>query len=71
MARARTDVLVADVGLSSQWRSELERFWPGPSLLSKLDSPISLAFLGRYPSPIEARTLGKERVAAFLERQRY
>jgi transposase len=35
-----------------------------------LDSPISLAFLERYPSPADARSLG-ERLAAFLARQRY
>jgi hypothetical protein len=37
---------------------------------SKLDSPISLAFLERYPSPAYARGLGEQRLAAFLARQR-
>jgi hypothetical protein len=40
------------VALSNQLRAELERFWPGPiGLFSGRDSPISLAFLRRYPSP--------------------
>ena len=72
LTRAREDLVQARVALTNQLRSELERFWPGPiGLFRKLDSPISLAFLERYPSPIEARALGKGRMAAFLERQHY
>jgi transposase IS116/IS110/IS902 family protein len=53
-------------------RSELERFWPGPiGLFAKLDSAISLAFLERYPSPLDARGLTEQRLAAFLARQHY
>jgi len=60
------------VALSNQLRAELERFWPGPiGLFKDLDSPISLAFLARYPSPRDARTLGVKRLEAFLSRQRY
>jgi transposase len=62
----------ARVALSNQLRSELERFWPGPiGLFTDLDSPISLAFLERYPSPADARGLGEQRLQAFLARQRY
>ena len=54
----------ARVALSNQLRAELERFWPGPiGLFSDLDSPISLAFLERYPSPADARGLGEQRLA--------
>src|SRR5205823_3333535 len=50
----------------------LARFWPAPiGLFSELDSQISLAFLEHYPSPVEARTLGEKRMAAFLARHRY
>ncbi|MBV9562550.1 MAG: transposase [Bradyrhizobium sp.] len=53
-------------------RAELERFWPGPiGLFTKLDSPISLAFLERYPSPADVRGLDERRLAAFLARQHY
>ena len=53
-------------------RAELERFSPGPiGLFRDLDSPISLAFLARYPSPQDARALGEKRLAAFLKAQRY
>ena len=64
--------LVAKVALGDQLRSELERFWPGPvGLFNKLDSQVSLAFLERYPSPVDARGLGEQRLAAFLARQHY
>ena len=50
--RSREDLVAARVALANQLRAELERFWPGPiGLFAALDSPISLAFLERYPSP--------------------
>ena len=64
----------ARVALSNQLHAELERFQPGPIGLfsfSDLDSPISLAFLERYPSPADARALGPKRIAAFLASQHY
>jgi transposase len=72
LVRAREDLVGARVGLTNQLRSELERFWPGPiGLFHDLDSPISLAFLARYPSPADARGLGEGRMAAFLKGQHY
>jgi transposase len=72
LTRAREDLVGARVALANQLRSELERFWPGPiGLFSDLDSPISLAFLARYPSPQDARGLGEKRLAGFLKAQRY
>ncbi|MBV8201727.1 MAG: IS110 family transposase [Acidobacteria bacterium] len=72
LIRAREDLVGARVALANQLRSALERFWPGPiGLFSDLDSPISLAFLARYPSPLDARGLGEKRLAAFLKGQRY
>jgi transposase len=72
LTRTREDLVHARVALSGQLRAELERFWPGPiGLFTKLDSPISLAFLGRYPSPADVRGLGEQRLQAFLARQRY
>ncbi len=53
-------------------RAELDRFWPGPvGLFSDLDSPVSLAFLARDPSPDDARGLGEKRMSAFLKAHRY
>lgn len=58
LTRAREDLVGARVALANQLRAELERFWPGPiGLFCDLDSPISLAFLARYPSPADARGL--------------
>ena len=72
LTRAREDLVQAKVALGNQLRAELERFWPGPvGLFTKLDSPVSLAFLERYPSPADARGLGEQRLAAFLARQHY
>jgi transposase len=72
LTRGREQLVQARVALSNQLRAELERFWPAPiGLFSELDSRISLAFLEHYPSPLEARTLGEKRMAAFLARHRY
>jgi transposase len=72
LTRAREDLVQARVALCNQLRAELDRFWPGPiGLFLDLDSPISLAFLQKYPSPRDARTLGEKRLEAFLARQRY
>lgn len=72
LLRAREDLVAARVALGNQLRAELGRFWPGPiGLFAAIDSPISLAFLARYPSPADARSLGEKRMAAFLNSQRY
>src|SRR5438270_1667496 len=72
LVRAREDLVGARVALANQLRAELERFWPGPiGLFCDLDSPISLAFLARYPSPADARGLGAKRVAAVLKAPGY
>ena len=72
LTRGREDLVGARTALVNQLRAELERFWPGPlRLFSHLNSPISLAFLERYPSPADARGLGEARLAAFLARERY
>jgi transposase len=60
LTRAREDLVAARVAMANQLRAELERFWPGPvGLFADLDSPISLAFLARYPSPADAKGLGE------------
>ena len=72
LTRAREDLVQTKVALTHQLRAELERFWPGPvGLFKHLDSPISLAFLERYPSPLDARSLGEKRLGTFLAREGY
>jgi transposase len=72
LTRAREDLVGARVALANQLRGELERFWPGATrIFADVDSPICLAFLERYPSPLDARALGHKRLAGFLARHRY
>lgn len=72
LTRGREVLVEQRVALCNQLRAELERFWPGAvEIFSDLDSPISLAFLERYPSPTDARTLGAKRLGQFLARQHY
>ena len=72
LSRAREDLVQTRVGLTNQLRAELERFWPGAAVVFRdIDSPISLAFLARYPSPMDTDGLGEKRLAAFLARHAY
>jgi transposase len=72
LTRAREDLVQTRVALSNQLRAELERFWPGAArIFAEVDSPIALAFLERYPTPADARTLGERRPQAFLARNSY
>jgi transposase len=72
LTRGREILVKQRVSLCNQLRAERERFWPGAvQIFSDLDSPISLAFLARYPSPIDARGLGEKRLAQFLARHHY
>src|SRR5690242_1468374 len=72
LTRAREDLVASRTGVMNQLRAELERFWPGPlTLFSHMDAEILLAFLERYPSPVDAHGLGVARMRAFGERERY
>jgi transposase len=72
LTRGREDLVQTRVALANQLRAELERFWPGATrIFQEIDSPVALAFLERYPTPIDARMLGERRLAAFLARQHY
>jgi transposase len=72
LTRSREDLVGSRVALANQLRAELEAFWPGAALLfSEIDSAISLAFLKRYPSPMDASRLGEKRLASFLANNRY
>ncbi len=72
LARARDDLVATRVGLANQLRSLLESFWPGAAaIFADIDSPIALAFLGKYPTPQSAARLGPKRMAAFMAQHRY
>ncbi len=71
LTRAREDLVGARVHLANQLRAQLEAFWPGALIFADVDTPISLAFLERYPSPADAKGLGAKRMTAFLARNGY
>jgi transposase len=72
LTRGRKVLVEQRVALCNQLRAELERSWPGATQIFRdLDSPISLAFLERYPSPIDAHRLGQKTLARFLARHHY
>lgn len=71
LTRAREDLVGVRVELANQLRAQLAAFWPGALIFAALDSPISLAFVKRYPSPADAKGLGAGRMAAFLARNSY
>jgi len=71
LTRAREDLVGVRVELANQLRARLEAFWPGALIFREVDSPISLAFLERYPGPAQAEGLGTKRMAAFLGRNSY
>jgi transposase len=72
LSRAREDLVEHRVALANELRAQLECFWPGAAkVFADLDSPIALAFLRRYPSPVDAVGLGEQRMQRFLARHHY
>jgi transposase len=71
LTRAREDLVEARVELANQLRAQLEAFWPGALVFAAVDSPISLAFLRRYPSPADAKGIGPKRLGGWLARHGY
>ncbi len=72
LSRSRDDLVAQRVGLANQLRALLDSFWPGAAaIFADVDSPIALAFLDAYPTPLAAARLGEKRLAAFLARHAY
>jgi transposase len=72
LSRAREDLVAHRIALANELRAQLECFWPGAAhVFNEIDSPIALAFLKHYPSPVDARCLGEQRMARFLARHHY
>jgi transposase len=72
LVRARDDLVTQRVALANQLRSLLEGFWPGAAaIFAAIDSPIALAFVGRYPTPESAGRLGEKRLASFMAQHGY
>jgi len=65
--RARKDLIAHRVGACNQLRAHLEEAFPGAArLFSRLDGPISLAFLAAFPSRQAAAALDEPAIAAWL-----
>lgn len=72
LVRGRDDLITTRVRLANQLRSLLESFWPGAAaVFDDIDSPIALAFVQRYPTPVSAARCGEKRLAAFLAQHHY
>ena len=70
--RTREDLVQMRVAATNQLSALLEAHWPGArAVFADVESPISLEFLTRYPTPAAARRLGHKRMAAFLARHGY
>jgi transposase len=72
VVRTRDDLVEMRVAATSQLPALLEAHWPGGgALFADVESPVSLEFLTRYPTPASARHLGEKRMAAFCAKHGY
>ena len=73
MTRARDGLVRTRVGLANQLRDQLATFWPGASkVFCSVDSHDRAGVpASRYPTPLDARGLGEQRLQAFLKRHGY
>lgn len=72
VVRTRDDLVDMRVAATNQLAALLDAHWPGAkAIFADVESPISLAFLARYPTPASARHLGEKRLAAFLAEHSY
>lgn len=72
LTRTRKDLVEARVALVNQLRAQLELCFPGAvGMFYELDSPMSIAFLRRYPTAVRAARMTEARLAAFLRRIGY
>jgi transposase len=70
--RSRGDLVEMRVAATNQLSALLEAHWPGAkAVFADVESPISLEFLARYPTPASAAHLGEKRMAAFLVKHGY
>jgi transposase len=70
--RTRDDLVQMRVAATNQLAALLDAHWPGArAIFADVESPVSLEFLTRYPTPAAARHLGEKRMAAFLVKHGY
>ncbi len=72
VVRTRCDVVEMRVAATNQLSALLDAHWPGArAIFADVESPISLEFLTRYPTPAAAAHLGEKRMAAFCAKHSY
>jgi transposase len=72
VVRTRDDLVEMRVAATNQLAALLDAHWPGAkAVFADVESPVSLDFLTRYPTPASARHLGEKRMAAFLVKHGY
>jgi transposase len=72
VVRARGDLVEMRVAATNQLSALLDAHWPGArAIFADVESPISLEFLTRYPTPAAAAHLGEKRMAAFCLKHGY
>jgi transposase len=72
LVRTREDLVGERIAIANQLRALVESYWAGAAMVfADIDSPISLAFLAKYPTPRHAERLGVKRVEAFLAHHNY
>jgi transposase len=72
VVRARGDLVELRVAATNQLSALLEAHWPGArAIFADVESPVSLEFLTRYPTPAAAAHLGEKRMTAFCVKHGY
>jgi transposase len=72
VVRTRGDLVEMRVAATNQLSALLEAHWPGArAIFADVESPISLEFLTRYPTPAAAAQLGEKRMTAFCTQHGY
>jgi transposase len=72
VVRTRSDLVDMRVAATNQLTALLEAHWPGAkAVFADVESPISLEFLTRYPTPASARHVGHKRMQAFMTKHGY
>ena len=70
--RARGDLVEMRVAATNQLSALLDAHWPGAkAIFADVESPVSLEFLTRYPTPAAAAHLGEKRMTAFCVKHGY
>ena len=72
VVRSRDDLVAMRVAATNQLSALLDAHWPGAkAIFADVESPVSLEFLTRYPTPAAAAHLGEKRMAAFCVKHGY